>query len=144
MVSWDSLVEATIDCIRVDSVNNEVRIEVTCAWEGKERARIVATGVDDFVLNEMRVANIVQQVNRFDTCSENEVVPDLLNRLFFLMRGEEPSPSDLEWPALHEKLARIQDGTLVLLDIEPVYGAAILLLAKAFRLETITTESRVT
>ena len=32
MDGWESLVEATIDAIRVDSENKEVRIEVTCAW----------------------------------------------------------------------------------------------------------------
>lgn len=135
MGSWESLVEATIDAIHVDVANKEVRIELTCAWQSKDRKRIVANGVDDVVVNEMRLSNIVDRVSRFAAEDFADDGDEVASRLFYLMRGKEPSPSDLEWPLLREKLARIQCGALGLLEIEPVHGATILVLAEDFRLE---------
>jgi hypothetical protein len=137
MDDWKTLVESTIDAIHVDSTNKAVVIEVTCAWEGKGRKRIVATGVDDFVVNEMRLSNIVDRVSRFGAVDFNGKNAEIARRLFVLMRGKEPSQSDLEWPALKNKLACIRDGSLCLLEIEPVYGATIMILATGFRLESV-------
>jgi hypothetical protein len=136
MDDWKSLVESTIDAIHVDLTNKAVVIEVTCAWEGKERKRIVATGVDDFVANEMRLSNIVDRVNRFGAVDLNGKTEEIARRLFLLMRGKEPSQTDLEWPVLKDKLACIRDSSLSLLEIEPVYGATIMILATGFRLES--------
>ena len=137
MNSWETLVESTIDSVHVDTLNKEIRIDVTCAWEGKGRQQIIATGVDDFVANEMRLYNIIDQVNRFDSDDLDRKDSDTSKRLFFLMRGKAPSSSELEWEVLQEKLSCIRDGKLSLLEIEPVYGATIIILAKNFRLEPI-------
>jgi hypothetical protein len=134
MSSWDSLVEATIDAVHIDSAGKKICIELTCAWEGKDQVRIVATGVDDFVVNEMRLSNIVDRVSRYEPNGSGESI-EVPRRLFYLMRGKEPSPLDLEWPALREKLIQVQEGTLALLEIEPVYGATILVLAEDIRIE---------
>ncbi|WP_026096991.1 hypothetical protein, partial [Ideonella sp. B508-1] len=99
------------------------------------RKQMWQTGVDDLVVNEMRLSNIVDRVNRFNANDIQEEGSEVMSRLFFLMRGEEPEPSDLEWPALQEKRASIRAGKLSLLEVEPVYGATILILAKDFRLE---------
>lgn len=136
MGGWESLVEATIDAIRVDRANKEVWIDVTCAWGGKDRKQIVATGVDDFVVHDMRLSNIVDRVNRFDASASKDEGAEVARLLFFLMRGTEPSPADLEWPAFQDKLIRIRDGALSLLEVEPVYGATILVLAEDIRLES--------
>lgn len=137
MDDWKTLVESTIDAIHVDSTSKEVFIDVTCAWEGKERKRIVATGVDDFVANEMRLSNIVDRVSRFGAVDFNGESAEIARRLFILMRGKEPSQTDLEWPPLKDKLACIRDGSLGLLEIEPVYGATIMILATGFRLDSV-------
>jgi len=105
--------------------------------KAKTECKIVATGVDDFVVNEMRLSNIVDRVNRFDAMENADEGAKVARRLYFLMRGTEPSLSDLEWPALLEKLARIKDGALSLLEIEPVYGATVLVLAEDIRLESM-------
>lgn len=138
MDDWKTLVESTIEAIHVDSKNKAVVIEVTCVWEDKERKRIVALGVDDFVVNEMRLSNVVDQVRRFGAVDLNGGESEITRRLFVLMRGKKPSQTDLEWPVLKEKLARIREGSLGLLEIEPVYGAKITILATDFRLESVT------
>lgn len=137
MDEWDVLIEATIDAIHVDPAKKEIRIDVTCMWQGGNRAQIVALGVDDFVVNEMRLSNIIDRVTRFGKSGTAEEESETARRLFFMMRGREPDPHDLEWPVLIEKLARIRDGTLALMEIEPVYGATVIVLAQNFQLELI-------
>lgn len=137
MDGWNSLVEATIYAIHIDPNRKEIRIEVKCAWEGLDRKQIVATGVDDFVVNEMRLSNIIDRVSRFNVSDVKNESAEIARCLFFLMRGIEPSPSDLKWPPLLKKLAQVYEGTLCLLEIEPVFGARILILAEDFRLESV-------
>lgn len=135
MDDWDVLTEATIDAIRVESTKKEIRIDVTCRWEGEKRKQIVAQGVDDFVVNEMRLSNIIDRVTRLDAGDGQET--ETARRLFFMMRGRKPDTSDLEWPVLLEKLSRVRTGALILMELEPVYGATVIMLAESFQLEAI-------
>lgn len=139
MDDWNSLVEASIDSIRADVLTKEVHIELTSAWEGKRKVQIVATGVVDFLVNEMRLSNIIDRVSRFDSISAKEAEDEIARRVFFLMRGQEPKSSDLTWPELHTKVAQIREGDLVLLEVEPVYGATILILATSLELVFVPT-----
>lgn len=132
MDDWDSLTEAIIDAIQVESTKKEIRIDVTCRWEGVQRKQIIAQGVDDFVVNEMRLCNIIDRVTRLEVSEGEE--EKAARRLYFMMRGREPDSSDLEWPALLEKLGRIRTGALILMELEPVYGATVLILAERFQL----------
>jgi hypothetical protein len=45
--------------------------------------------------------------------------------------------SDRNWPYLEEKLSLIRDGRLKLIEIEPVCGASIIVLAESIKLEAI-------
>jgi hypothetical protein len=137
MDDWETLIESTIDAIYVDATKKEVVIEMTCAWEGAGRKRIVASGVDEFVVTQMRIHNIVDRVNRFSVANSNEKSAEIARYLFILMRGREPSQADLEWPPLMDKLACVHNGLLSLLEIEPVYGATIMILAIDFQLELV-------
>jgi hypothetical protein len=74
-------------------------------------------------------------VSRYEANASNGENLEVARRLFFLMRGKEPSALDFEWPALREKLTRVQKGALALLEIEPVYGATILVLAEDLKIE---------
>jgi hypothetical protein len=135
MDDWNTLVESTIDAIYVDAATKEVVIEITCAWAVAERKRLVATGVDEFVVTQMRIYNIVDRANQFNAVNFNKNSTEIARRVFVLIRGREPNQEDLEWPVLKDKLARLQGGSLSLLEIEPVYGATITILASGFRLE---------
>ncbi len=135
MNDWETLIESTIDAIHVDATTKEVVIEMTCAWEGVERKRIVATGVDELDVTGMRIYNIVDRVQCFDAGNFDEKSAEIRQRLFMLLRGTALAKTDLEWPVLAEKLARIRNGSLSLLEIEPVYGATIVILASDFRLQ---------
>ncbi|RBL87444.1 hypothetical protein DDE05_03520 [Streptomyces cavourensis] len=135
MEDWDVLIEATIDVIRVEPMKKEVRIEVTCRWEGERRKQIVVRGVDDFVVNEMRLSNIIDRVTRLEASASQEEKTS--RRLFFMMRGRDPDASELNWPVLSEKMARIRVGALTLMELEPTYGASVMMLAESIQLESI-------
>jgi hypothetical protein len=137
MDDWDILIESTIDAIHVEPTKKEIRIDVTCKWQGEKRKQIVATGVDDFVVNEMRLSNIIDRVTRLGTSGAVEEESETAKRLFFMMRGREPDSNDLQWPVLIEKLVCIRNGTLGLMEIEPVYGATVIVLAQNFQLESL-------
>ncbi|KPC54578.1 hypothetical protein [Amantichitinum ursilacus] len=135
MDDWDVLTEATIDAIRIESTKQEIRIDVTCRWEGEKRRQIVAQGVDDFVVDDMRLLNIIDRAARLDASGGQET--ETARRLFFMMRGREPDTSDLQWPVLQEKLDRIRTGALFFMELEPVYGATVLVLAERVQLLAI-------
>ena len=137
MDGWHVLIESTIDAIRVDALRKQVEIEVTCMWNGKSRKRIVACGVDDFSVGDMRLSNVIDRASFFDPAATDGDESGIAERLFVLMRGQEPSASDLDWPILKEKLARIHAGELTWLELEPVYGATVAILAQSIRLENI-------
>lgn len=137
MDSWAALVESTIDAIRINLVDGEICIEMTCACEGSGRKRIIAKGVDDFLVNEMRLLNIIDRVTKFNAHDVREKESEAARRLYFLMRGKEPSFEDFDWPIFKEKLAFVGEGVLSLLEIEPVHGATVIILAVDFKLEAI-------
>lgn len=132
MMDWDSLVEARLDAIRVDNARKEIRIDLTCPWEGNKPIQIVGIGVDDFCATGMRLSNIVDRVTQYGSEDVKHHSLEVARRLFVLMRGDDPTPSDLEWPSLRERLTAIESGALVLLEMEPVYGVTVLILAEAF------------
>jgi hypothetical protein len=135
MNGWENLVESTIDAIHVSAAEKTVCLDLTCAWEGKERKKIIATGVEDFVADEVRLSNIIDRLHRFTGTDVQGRSSEVTEKLFFLMRGRAPTPSDLEWEPLKEKLGLIRSEALTLLVVEPVYGATIILLASELRLE---------
>ncbi|MFS2101485.1 hypothetical protein ACCC97_21245 [Variovorax sp. Varisp85] len=141
MNGLETLVESTIDSVHVSVKDKKVCIELTCAWEGKERKKITATGVEDFVADELRLSNIVDRVHCFAAADFQENISTITDNLFFLIRGKSPSSSDLEWEPLKEKLGMISSGMLTLLVVEPVYGVTIILLASEIQLEAIGSDA---
>ncbi|GGL65014.1 hypothetical protein GCM10009091_53790 [Pseudomonas brenneri] len=134
MDNWKRLTEATIDGIQVDSTKKEVLINITCMWGSIKRKQIIAKGVQDFTVNEMRLSNIIDRVTRLYADPPQEY--ETARRVFLMIRGHEPSISDLEWPTLLDYLEKIRQGTLTFIEIEPVYGATITLLAESIQLES--------
>ncbi|WP_143684822.1 hypothetical protein [Variovorax sp. KK3] len=134
------LVESTVDSIHVSAQGRTVEIALTCAWD-KAQKKIAAVGVEDFLADELRLSNIIQEVRCFDAENLRANESEVADRLFFLMRGKSPSPADLVWKPLKAKLDLIRSGILRLLVIEPIYGATMLLLAREVRIEAVLREA---
>lgn len=130
-----SLVESTIDGVKIDTLNKKVIIDIAYATSEQGRVRIIATDVDDFAMSEMRLSNVIDRVTIFDSGNFSGRDLDLSRRLFFLIRGRDPIQSELEWDVLKRKTDCVRDGELTFMEIEPVYGASIKILAKSFKLE---------
>ncbi|EGH10547.1 hypothetical protein ALQ94_200036 [Pseudomonas amygdali pv. morsprunorum] len=56
---------------------------------------------------------------------------------FFLMKGRDPQPDDLNSAGFLQKLDLVRTGKLVLFELEAVYGAACILLAESVVLEPL-------
>lgn len=128
METWESFVEAEIRLICADSLHKQVRIELIYAG-GAAAVTILATGVDDFFVSEMRLSNVVDRVCVFGVDDADE--PMVVENLLFLMQGGLADGVGHDWPPLQEKLKAMRDGGLIMLAMEPVYGARVLLLAKS-------------
>lgn len=133
MNTMNVLVEATLDEISVDAYERVVRLELSSSWERGKRYRFVATGVDELLVDSMRLTNIVDHINLLDSENVHEHA-ELAGKLFFMMRGREAEKAELEWDALTAKILRIQCGELAFLEIEAVYGASLMLLAHRIEL----------
>lgn len=134
---WSTLIEATIDSVHLSAIRKTVCIEISDPSGANRRKRIVATGVEDFVADELRLSNIIGNVQCYVGANAQEQNPRIGEDLFFLMRGRGTTPADPEWPPLKEKLNKILSGFLKLLIVEPVYGATIILLAHELKLEEL-------
>ncbi|TJZ76197.1 hypothetical protein [Chitiniphilus eburneus] len=60
-------------------------------------------------------------------------------RVFALMRGREPHDEDFTWKPLIEKVEHIKNGSLKYLEIKPVYGAQVCVLAERITFENVST-----
>jgi hypothetical protein len=129
--AWDCLVEANLNAIHVDSVRKEVRVHLSLASSSLVRS-ILAIGVREFSVTEMRLSNIVDRVVVYRP--DDATTSEMADRVFWLMRGRAPTKEELRWPPLIRNLAELQNGALTLLEIEPVYGAQISILAKTIEL----------
>lgn len=138
MENLDLLVESTMTALHFDRTNSEMIIHVMCAWEPKERRRIVVRGIDDFLIDDMRPYNIIDRVNLYGREDSMDDSSECASSLLFLMQKRELNASDLEWPAFKAKRSLIQEGRLTLMVIEPVCGASIIALAESIRLEAMT------
>lgn len=131
-MEWNLLVEAELNGVYVDCERKTLEIISTLADTG-EKVCIHASDVQDCLVHEMRLSNVIDFIRTFDDKS----IDDLLDgRLYFLLNGCLPEQdADLS----HAKKLKeiIISGQLVLLEIQPVYGAFILVLAKNFLLRPV-------
>jgi len=132
MNEWEILTEAIINAVHVDSGRKIVQLDLTCRCGVNVRKKLIISGVNDLVINEMRLSNIVDRVNLYRGGEE-----DISSQLFRLIRGREANAEDLKWSPLLEKLSLIRAGKLLMVEIEPVYGASALILGEDIQLSSI-------
>ncbi|MGA8673330.1 MAG: hypothetical protein WB679_25875 [Terracidiphilus sp.] len=137
MSNLDSLVEATVTRLSFDRERAELRFEVSCVFGDRGRKVIVASGIEDLLVDDVRTYNIIDRVTIFTAADAAQEINDCTKSLFYLMQKRELSTSDLEWPAFKEKLARIQSGEFHLMEIEPVAGASAVVLARLIAIESL-------
>jgi hypothetical protein len=128
-------VESTIMRLILDREVAELHVEVFCVFGDKKRRGIVARGIDDFLIGDLRVYNIIDRVTVFAPVDAVEESNECTSALLYLMQKRELSKSDFAWPAFTDKLALIRSGTLQMMTVEPVAGASAVVLAKDITFE---------
>ena len=126
----EEVVESTLLAIASDPVSREVILSFRLQ---QHRFELHATGVDDLLVDRFFNQNIVDEVKVFDADSDVTGVRDLLAAVLF----HRDNAAEVVEPSLVTKLddctTAVLDGSRVLLEIIPVYGASLLLLAASIK-----------
>ncbi|GAB3627740.1 hypothetical protein PTE30175_02436 [Pandoraea terrae] len=134
MNAWSHLVEAEITGILVFADKKCVEIKIRDS--NRNDWLILAEGVDDVLVEEMRLTNIVDRVWQVD--ASTSITERVAQRIYYLLRDGDSEGFDKEWSVLQAKLDAIRRNELSFCEIEPVYGATVMMLAKHIKLEMVT------
>lgn len=75
---------------------------------------------------QMCMQNIIDRISIWDASSN---IADYGDKLYSLFTGKLPDSIDMSLPSIKSAIVSIQSGELSLVEIEPVYGAIVLILA---------------
>ena len=93
----------------------------------KKNWNVVANGVRDCLVVEMRFQNIIDRISIFDSTDNHAAYA---KKVHLLLRGELPErEDDLLSPFIVDLCSEIKSSKLVLLEVEPIYGALVLVSA---------------
>lgn len=94
---------------------------------------LTATDVSEFITLQMRMQNIIDRISIWDA-SNDEV--DYRGKIFPLIHGKfVEEKDDLNSPVINQTIETIRRGDAVLVELEPVYGALVLILAREVSLD---------
>lgn len=129
MVEWSTFVEGktTGVVLRDDGAT----VDILLINRSGDAYKLVATGVEQMVVIEMRLQNIIDRISIWDSSSN---VVDFEERLRLLLHGSQQE--DVRYAAaVTGALESLRQGRTKFLEIEPVYGALVLLIASEVKLE---------
>lgn len=126
MIPLDSFVEARICSVSFSDTQKEVSLGLALA--GGERKTLRIVGVDRFVANDLRENNIVDRILIWDRSRGQQALRAAISTLVY--GSEPPSNSDPREVIVDREVAAVERGEKSLVEIEPVYGAAIVALAE--------------
>jgi len=135
-MNFDAFVECRIDTVSVVETEKGTNVLVSIEDHEKKHWLLTASEVSDFILNEMRLQNIIDRINLLD--KKNIGDKKYHEKIFYLLRGTLPESEDeLTWEGVEKTIRNIQESKSVLLEIEAVYGASVLLVAKNISLTRV-------
>ena len=128
-MDFDAFVECRINTVSVVETEKGTNVLVDIEDHEKKHWLLTASVVSDFVLKEMRLQNIIDRINLLD--KNNIGDKESREKIFYLLRGKLPESEDeLTWEGVEKIIRDIQESKSILLEIEAVYGASVLLVAK--------------
>ncbi|HEX7910986.1 MAG TPA: hypothetical protein VF534_23255 [Paraburkholderia sp.] len=128
MIDLSAFVEAHVTGITF--TEDDKGVSIFFRGQAKQRFTLVAEGVDRFVADEFREQNIVDRVHLWDSASEPNDYRDSLALLLSGVGGEQRN--EAVWlPVIERAVIAIERGEKVFVEIEPVYGGWIVLLARS-------------
>lgn len=138
-MNFDFLVETVIQSVAVTQTEHGQNVLITILDHEANTWVLTAISVDDFILNWMWRTNIIDRVNFFD--AESPDLEYIQDTLLFILRGRDPKENEeiTEGTAklIAQRVQKMKESGYVLLEIEPVAGAYIALLAEKILLEKV-------
>lgn len=131
MLGISDCVEAHI--LELRAPENAKKISIVLRLIAGPTAVLRADGVDRFLANEFREQNIIDRITVWDMRSDKD---ELHHRLAELI-GNDKEPADIFQSLIVSEAALILKGQKILVEIEPVYGVWILMLAENISLEVL-------
>lgn len=128
----DRFVEGRLTGVQVSSDEMAVSLSL-CEADGC-RWKLEASEVSDFMVLEMRLQNIVDRGLIWDA-SHTEVA--LREKLAVLVHGSSRRSDETEALPVTSQLELIMSKRAELVELEPVFGAHVLILAAKFALEKL-------
>ena len=126
MLDFSKFVEGHLVGVKVYQAEKRVVLSLKEAT-GKSWI-LTATDVSEFMILQMCMQNIIDRISIWDASSEEE---DYRNKIFSLIHGKfEGEKDDFSSPLINQTIEAIRRGEAMLVELEPVYGALVLILAK--------------
>jgi len=130
------LTKCEIQSVAVRNMIGDKEIELTVKCNDNSRYSLIAKGTSGFHLAGMRLRNIIGQVVFFGGCKFED--REFKRKLFVLNYGRLPKNDPEEyWRRINKETEEVKKQEKVLMEIIPLYGAYILILAHSFSLRVI-------
>lgn len=136
----DDFIECDINSVSVVSEPNGRKKVLFCILDhNKNKWELCADDVKYFLLNGMCLQNLIESINLYKTSNINECLEDVRSKVFYLLQGRYPEAQDEEFlrEVVEKKIDDIKASTSLLLEIQPVYGAYILLMTSGISITQI-------
>jgi hypothetical protein len=90
------------------------------------------TRVKYFSLDEMMLQNVIESIRVYDSSAAGAQAVEVKEKILSLLRGRSPRAGDNSslCEVVERLVGEIQDSLRVLLEIRPIYGGRVLLIAK--------------
>ncbi len=126
-MNFDAFVECKINTVSVVETTEGDNVLIYIIDHENNQWLLTASTVSDLLLNEMRLQNIIDRINLFDKNN----IEDVREKIFYLLRGRNSeNKEELAWEGVEKVVKNTQASKSVFLEIEAVYGAYVLLIAK--------------
>lgn len=127
----DRFIEAFFDGIKVNHEDKEVSLFLR-DHDGMKWI-LMAEDVSDCMVFQMNILNIIDRITFWDDSSNEKYYIDQLFCLYCGYYIEEEEKVN-KFPFIREYIKKIKCNEAFLIELEPVYGANVLVLAKRVRL----------
>jgi hypothetical protein len=126
--SPEEIMESYLLGIRADPLSREVALDFRSP-RGAHAFGLRAYEVEALDLNDFVHQNIVFEVRVMGRGSDPQVVVDLLADVLFRAAAASDVVADTQVLKLKDRTTAVLEGRQVLVELEPVYGASLVLLA---------------
>lgn len=126
MLDFNKFVEGHLTGVTVSQTEKRVVLLLQDST-GKNWA-LTATDVSEFMILQMSMQNIIDRISVWDASSSDI---EYRRKIFSLMYGKfAEEKDDLNLPLINRVIETIRCGDAILVELEPVYGALVLMLAR--------------